>query len=491
MLLRFSGTEPLYRQIYQSVRKSILTGELSPGTRLPPSRALARENGVSRNVVLLAYDQLVAEGYAVPRTGSGTYVASPLPEALLSVTSEGATQRGGRKKARAERLSEFGRYADRLHLERKPQMGAPRPKLPYDFQYGEVAPDPITLEKWRRLLHRRAEHLATQYAPAAGHEGLRSALGEHVRRARGISCRPEQMIVVNGAQQALDLVARVLLDPGDRVLIEEPHYQGARHAFRAAGAVLSAIAVDGEGFDISSARQDAREARLAYVTPSHQFPTGAVMPLQRRLKLLEWAGANDSYVVEDDYDSEYRYRGRPLEAIQALDPDGRTIYVGTLSKVLFPALRLGFLIVPGSLAHAFLGAKWIADRHSPTVLQAAIADYIQEGHFERHLRRTRARNAERRTALLDSLHDLLGERIEVEGSNAGIHLLVWLRDFPTTNLARLVEQASRKGVGLYPVTPYYIRPPRRAGLLFGYASLNKSEIGEGIRRFAAALKEVR
>jgi GntR family transcriptional regulator/MocR family aminotransferase len=196
--------------------------------------------------------------------------------------------------------------------------------------------------------------------------------------------------------------------------------------------------------------------------------------------------------VEDDYDSEYRYKGRPLEAIQALDPDGRTIYLGTLSKVLFPALRLGFLIVPGSLTHAFLGAKWIADRHSPTVLQAAIADYIQEGHFERHLRRTRAKNAERRTTLLEALQDLLGERIEVAGSNAGIHLLVWLRDFPTTKLTQLVEQASSKGVGLYPnpVTPYYLRPPRRAGLLFGYASLDVGEIREGVRRFATALEEV-
>lgn len=279
----------------------------------------------------------------------------------------------------------------------------------------------------------------------------------------------------------------MLLDPGDRVVIEEPHYQGARLVFLAAGARLVPAPVDGDGLDVACLPRAGARARLAYVTPSHQFPTGVVMSLGRRLALLEWARRADAHVVEDDYDSEYRYEGRPIEAVQGLDRAGRVIYVGTLSKVLFPALRLGYLVLPGPLVEPFRRAKWATDRHTGTLEQEVLAEFIRDGHFERHLRRSRTRYAARRAALLDALAAHFGDRAEVVGANAGVHLLVWLRGVAPGALDRLVQRAAEDGVGVYPIAPYYLIPPKRAGLLLGYASLTEAEIRAGIRRLAAVL----
>jgi GntR family transcriptional regulator/MocR family aminotransferase len=303
-----------------------------------------------------------------------------------------------------------------------------------------------------------------------------------------VMCEADQVLVVNGSQQALDLVARVLLDPGDPVVLEEPHYLGAWWAFHVAGARLIPARVDDEGLDVATLAPSAARARLAYVTPSHQFPTGVVMSLTRRLALLEWARAHEAWVVEDDYDSEYRYEGRPIEAVQGLDRAGRVIYIGTLSKVLFPALRLGYLVLPPALVDACRAAKWVMDRHSPTLEQEVLADFIADGHFERHLRRSRTRYATRRAAVLAALAEHLGERVEVVGANAGVHLLVWLSDVAPRALPRVVEAARREGVGVYPIAPYYFRPPRRAGLILGYAALDERRIREGIARLARVVR---
>ncbi len=473
------GEGPLYLQIYRMLRQAILTGELRPGLRLPPTRALSRDLGVSRNVVLLAYEQLHAEGYVEGRVGAGTFVASPLPEMMLHPPP--AAEPVAPPRRPAPRLSGYGRRAvAQQPVEALP--AAPPPRV--DFRYGDVTLESQSLRHWRRLLMRHAERPPVGYGPAEGHPELRRELAAYVGRRRGVACEPHQVIVVSGSQQAIDLTARTLLDPGDRVLLEEPHYQGARQAFLAAGAELMSGPVDGDGLCIAAVPGS---AKLAYVTPSHQFPTGAVMPLGRRLELLEWAAMHRAYVLEDDYDSEYRYQGRPLEAVYGLDRRGRTIYVGTLSKVLFPALRLGFLVLPEELIESVVAAKWLADRQTASFGQAVLADFIAEGHFERHLRRMRTRNGERRRALLGALAEHLGERVEISGINAGVHLLLWLRDVEPARVGQIIAAAAARDVGVYPVTPYFLKPPRRAGLMLGYATLTPEQIRVGVERLAEVL----
>jgi GntR family transcriptional regulator/MocR family aminotransferase len=299
-----------------------------------------------------------------------------------------------------------------------------------------------------------------------------------------VSCGAEQIVIVNGSQQAFDLAARVLLDPGDAVVIEEPHYPGATMTFEAAGARLIRVPVDGEGMDTARLPAAAAGARLACVAPCHQFPTGVIMPAGRRLALLEWASRTGAWIVEDDYVSEFRYEGRPLEALQGLDRAGRVIYIGTFSKTLFPSLRLAYLVLPLPLVRPFLAAKWLTDRYTATLGQEALADFIAGGHFERYLRRACARNGARRRVLIEALTQHLGSRIEIAGENAGVHLLVWLNGVAPADLPPLIARAAEAGVGLYSIGPYYHHPPRRAGLLFGYAALTEAEIREGIRRLA-------
>ena len=488
MFVKLDGAGALYQQLYQSLRSAILAGQLVPGARLPATRALARELGVSRNTVLLAYEQLLAEGYAVGQAGSGTYVATSLPDAMLT-TAQAVPEVVSASEPVSPRLSAYGQHVS-THATMLPLGDDPRPtSLRYDFRYGLPAVEEFPHEIWRRLLARRARSASLRslrYGPPEGYGPLREAIADYLRRSRAVVCEPEQIVVVNGSQQALDLAARVLLDPEDRVVLEEPHYLGARQVFLAAGAELLSGPIDHEGLNVDALPTAASEARLAYVTPSHQFPSGAIMSLARRLALLAWAEQTDAYVIEDDYDSEYRYEGRPVEAVQGLDRSGRVIYVGTFSKVLFPALRLGYMVLPQPLIQPFLAAKWLTDRHTSTLEQEMLTDFICEGHFERHLRRSRTRNAARRAALLDALDTHLGARISISGANAGIHLLVWLHDVGLQQ-SELIQKAAEVGVGLYPVSPYYLTPPHLAGLLLGYAAMTESEIQVGIERLANVL----
>lgn len=481
MWTRLDGQGPLYLQLYRALRRSILDRDLPPGARLPASRALAGDLGLSRNVVLLAYEQLLAEGYVHGRVGSGTFVAPSLPDLSPATAALSRPPAGAQP-----RLSGFGRQAVELWRPYARDLAAPRPR--YDFRYGVVAIDSRALAQWRRLAARQAARPVPGYGSPQGLAALREAIADYARRQRGCVCAPERIVVVNGSQQALDLIARLLVAPGDRVLVEEPGYRGARHAWLAAGAELVPAAVDGEGMALESAGPAAHGARLAYVTPSHQFPTGAVLSLPRRLALLDWARVNDAFVVEDDYDSEFRYQGRPVEAVQGLDRDGRTVYVGTFSKVLFPALRLGYLILPDALVEPFAAAKWLADRHAPLLEQGVLAAFIAEGHFERHLRRMRTLYGARREALLAALDARFGQSVEVAGTRAGIHLLAWLRDLPRARLAALARAALAQDVGVYPVNPLYLDPPPRAGLLLGYAALEPEAIREGVERLAGAVE---
>jgi GntR family transcriptional regulator/MocR family aminotransferase len=303
-----------------------------------------------------------------------------------------------------------------------------------------------------------------------------------------VNASPERIVIVNGTQQALDLITRVLLNPGDRVLMEEPHYTGARCAFLSAGAELVTSPVDDHGIQVPRAVGQKRSVRLAYVTPSHQFPTGVVLPIARRFELLDWASRAGAFIVEDDYDSEYRYDGPPLQALAGLDREGLVIYVGTFSKILFPALRLAYLVLPESLLEPVVATKAIADTGTAALEQLVLADFIRTGHFDRHLRRTNASNAARRNALVGALHKEFGDRAQVCGANAGLHLLVWLKGKGGGRIADVHGKAERAAVGLYAVDAFYTKPPRRTGLVLGYAPLREREIREGIRCLAAALK---
>jgi GntR family transcriptional regulator / MocR family aminotransferase len=467
--------EPLFQQVYRGLRQAILSGAFRAGNRLPSTRELAERLGISRTVVLLAYDQLLAEGFVEGLGGSGTYVSQSL---------DAARSRSQHQSAQLK-LSRFGEAAARS-ASSVDFPGRRATPLRYDFAYGGRGDvDTFPFEMWRRILLRhvhKAPPRELDYAAPAGSHALREAIAVHVRRSRAAACDASQVIVVNGSQQALDLVARVLLERGDRVAIEDPQYQGAREIFRSAGARLHAVPVDGEGLD--PARLP-KKARLAFVTPSHQFPTGVILPLARRLALLDWARKCDAVIVEDDYDGEFRYEGQPLESLQGLDSEGRVVYLGTFSRTMFSALRIGYLIAPRPLVQAFTAAKWLCDRHTATLEQETLAEFIASGMYERHLKRIRRRNTAHRAALLEAIAKHLSDRVEVSGDGAGAHVVLWLEQ--GKNEQEVAARAAQKEVGVYGVARYFLSGATRPGLILGYTRLNEADICEGIRRLAEVL----
>ncbi|MFN8580177.1 MAG: PLP-dependent aminotransferase family protein [Gemmatimonadaceae bacterium] len=323
------------------------------------------------------------------------------------------------------------------------------------------------------------------YGPARGTAALREAIRAHIRRSRSVSCDADQVIVVNGSQQALDLIARVLIERGDPIAVEDPSYQGTREVLRAAGARVVPVAVDRRGVD--PLRLPAK-ARLAFVTPSHQFPTGAVLPLDRRVALLDWAARRRALIVEDDYDGEFSYDGERLQSLQGLDRDGRVLYMGTFSRTIFSSLRIGYLVVPTSLVAAFTAAKWLADRHTGTLEQRTLAEFITSGMYERHLQRVRRRNAARRRALLDAVRQHLDGMVELTGEGAGAHVVLWPRWRVREH--EIIASAAARGVTVYGVGPYSLRKPARVGVLLGYSRMREADITEGIRRFGLALRDL-
>lgn len=472
VLLTLSGSGPLFQQIYRGLRESILSRRISAGDRLPVTRSLARDLGVSRNVVLLAYEQLIAEGYAVGRVGAGTFVAPAMANG--SVTAEIAAP------DRSVRLS---RYATRiLDSSSDPPLPTPGRRARYDFTYYLANTEDFPATAWRRILARHLRTLPLDYAAAGGDGALRREIVRYLGRARGIRCEPEQVLLVNGTQQALDLTGRILLDPGDRVVMEDPHYTGAREVFCAIGARVVPVPVDGDGL-----RTDLlpRRARLAYVTPSHQFPTGAVLPPERRLALLAWASAGSAYILEDDYGGEFRYSGRTIEAVQALDRTGSVLYTGSFSRALFPSLRMGYLVAPPQLVRALAQAKWTADRHTSLLQQAAVADFLREGHLDRAMRRTRMRQVRRRDMMRKAVERHFGSAARILGAEAGAHLLLRFPEMPAASAAAWIAAAGRQGVKVGGVSHYYLNPPPCCELLLGYAGISERDIAAGIRILAS------
>ncbi len=485
--LPLDGAGALHRQAYRALRAAILERRVAPGTKLPATRALARELGCSRNTVLQAYEQLIAEGYASARSGSGTRVSEALP-----ARPERLAKRA-RPDVQPPRLSAFGARIAAGIPRGQASWSLPREPLPYDFRYGEPAYADLPLATWSRLLGRRARRLSVKrlaYQPPGGAPELREALADYLARARGVRTTPEQVLVVRGSQQAIDLSLRLLVDPGEMVVLEEPHYTGFSFCATALGAKTVFVPVDDEGLCVD-ALDGVRAARLACVTPSHQFPAGGVMPLARRLALLGWAQRTGAFVLEDDYDGEFRHAGRPLESLQALDEGGRVLYTGTASKLLFPALRIGWLVAPAALAAHFEDAKALADTGTATLEQLALADFVREGHLERHVRRMRERLAGRRAALIEAVASELGERAQVLGAEAGLHVLLRFEGLHARDVRALREACRARGVGVYPAAPFYARPPRHAELLLGYGALGVREIREGVRQLRRALDAAR
>ncbi len=472
---------PLYQQLYDRLRGAILGGSLLPGTRLPSTRRLGADLGIARNTVLNAYEQLHAEGYLDGEVGSGTYVSRALPEHLLHAPPSLPRKIGPAGKRPA--LSRRG-----MVLASAPGIaGGPGQEGP--FRQGRPALDAFPFDVWTRLIGRRWRSRPAcllGYGDPAGYRPLREAIAAYLGTSRGVRCGPDQVVIVAGSQMALDLSARVLLDPGDTAWVEDPGYLGARGALLGAGIRLVPVPVDAEGLDVAAGVARDSGVRLAYVTPSFQYPLGVTMSIARRLALLEWAARAGAWILEDDYDSEYRYADRPLAALQGLDPHGRVIYLGTFSKVLFPSLRLGYLVVPPDLVDAFVRARALMDAHAPTLPQAVVADFNREGHFARHLRRMRSLYAERQEVLVQAAARDLGGLLTVLPAKAGMHLLGWLPEGVKDRTAS--ERAEAAGVVAHPLSEFALGPAPRPGLLLGYTALTPRQIREGVKRLAAALK---
>ncbi|RNF84133.1 PLP-dependent aminotransferase family protein [Montanilutibacter psychrotolerans] len=480
MHFELDGRGTLNGQLIRALKGAVLAGRIAAGTRLPATRMLARDLGVSRNTVLAAYEQLRAEGFLDGRVGSGSYVAPPLQ--LVRSAPTAVAWPAGTSPAQTE----FARRA-RLYHHHLRQPGRAIPGVRYAFQYGVPVTNPALTSAWARELSHAAAYTSPSYPMTQGLPMLREAVCDYLARRRGVLASPDDVLIVDGTQQAVALTARVLLDPGDDAVVEEPHYNAIREVLQIHGANVGTVAVDDQGLKCDEL--PAVAPRLICVTPSHQFPSGALMSLPRRLALLDYAHRHDSWILEDDYDGEFRYDAQPLAALRSLDDAGRVIYVGSFSKVMFPSLRLGYLVVPASLRDDYINAKWQDDFGSSAIEQAALAKFIADGGFERHLRRTAKTLKERRAALLAGLRECGEGRIEIADSRAGMHLVVWLTGKTEAQGEAFILRARSLGLGLYPIAPYYLDPPDRAGLLLGFASLSVAEIGEAVRLFAACLRE--
>jgi len=468
------AAKALHHQIYDACRTAIVEGRLRPGQRIPSSRVLAVELRVSRFPVLNAYAQLLAEGYLESRVGAGTIVSRSLPDQLTSSSRPGVRFAAIRSGPRPVAL----RPSCLNRLEKSPWLGGWGA-----LGVGQVAVDQFPLPIWSNLVARHSRNMEAKsfrYGNQMGSEALRKTIAAYLRTARSVHCEAEQVMIVSGSQQALEISARVLFDPASSVWMEEPGYGLARHAFALTGCHLVPVPVDQEGLNVAAGIKRCRKARAAFVTPSHQFPMGVTMSAPRRFQLLEWAQHAGSWIIEDDYDSEYRYESLPIACLQGLDASARVIYIGTFSKVLFPSLRLGYVVMPSDLIGRFQAIRRAMDIGPPSFFQEVLADFIEEGHFARHIRRMRVLYRERRTALVDSISKELGSMVEVLGDEAGMHLAV---NVPSRcSDLEIAERAARQNLWLWPLSPSYMAGLPRSGFILGFGSTAVTEIPRAVRQ---------
>ncbi|MFK0162696.1 PLP-dependent aminotransferase family protein [Rhizobium sp. NPDC090279] len=474
---RASGL-PLVRQLYLALRQEIVAGRMPPGARLPSTRAAARLWGMSRGLVTEAYETLMSEGYAVGRAGSGTYVSTDVPE------------RTGRSGGAGWNRPEPGRLlsrAARAVTAPPPQLSEPSLQIP--FVTGRTPPDAKTRAVLTRIGHRHLGALSDHYRDPQGETVLREAVAAYLLAARGVRCTPDRIFITAGSQQAIDLAIRTLIDPGDFVAVEDPCYPPARLALTVHGAGLAPVPVDGDGLDVTVLAALAVKPRAVYVTPSHQYPTGAVLSMARRLALLDWAAATGAWVIEDDYDSEFRYDDRPLAALQGVDEHHCVIYAGTFSKALLPGLRLGYLVVPADLVPAFRVMRTLLDRFPAPFQQLVVADFLAEGHFSSHLRRLREAYRASRDVLVSLLRARLSDHLQVNSPHQGVHLLA--RPDAEHNDVALAQAARRHGVAVLPISPMHVAPMPRHGLLLGFSGLTHAEADLGTRGLAAVFAHLK
>ena len=503
---------PLHQQIYDQLRDAILTGKLRSRQRLPASRYLAQTLSVSRTTITQSYDQLISEGYLETRPGAGTFVCAQLPDDLLEAYCPPTAHQHSEAQLSLESLP-LSAYGDRLvHTSDR----VFKPKTDLSFTYGVPALDLFPLKLWRQLCSRRAAQSTDwmdYHGDLMGYRPLREEISAYISQVRAIRCQPEQILITNGTQQALSLIVHLLVNSTRResIAIENPGYLSAKRIFASSGAPLVPIPIDAEGMVIDGPNglrslSAHHLIKLVYVTPSHQFPTGVLMPLSRRLALLQWAQENSAIIIEDDYDSEFRYSGRPTPALQGLDSYGQVLYVGTFSKVMFPGLRLGYVVLPPALIPIFRRSKWLQDRQGSILDQQALTDFIAKGHLTKHIRRMRSIYAERRSALVRGLQEISASAQQgaasVLGDESGLHVMAQL---PITQSdTRTIEQAKQQGVTLFSAQEqYWAKDPKtqrqssiQSGIqsgtfIFGFGNISEPDIKEALQRIQISLHKLR
>ena len=471
----------LHKQVYDGFRTAILRGDLRPGQQVPSSRDLALDTGVSRFPILHAYGQLLAEGYFETQIGSGTYVSSSLPEQLNPAKKEVTELAEDPSSPRpvAKRVSRYPKFDTAALLRGWGPFGVHQPAF-----------DQFPFSIWSSLVARHSRNpnaSALHYISPQGSERFREEICAYLRTARAVQCEPDQILVVSGSQQALDITARVLFDPGSNVFVEEPGYSLERTVLKAAGCNLIPVPVDEDGMDIDSVARRFRNVRAAFVTPSHQYPLGSTLGATRRLHLLNWAQRSGAWIIEDDYDSEYRYESNPVASLQGLDVNARVIYIGTFSKVMFPSLRIGYIVVPRDLVELFTAVRFAMDIFPPYLYQEVLADFMQQGHFGRHIRRMRNLYGERRRVLIENIRQEFGDRLEVHGSEAGMHLAVTLPE--GLNDRDIVAKATSERLWLLPLSTCYLQPELcRQGLILGFGSSPVGQIPRAVRRLRSVIE---
>lgn len=466
------------RWLYESLRAAILEGRLRPGIRLPATRDLARQYRLARGTIVNAFDQLKSEGYIQGSVGSGTHVNKVLPEELLHVPREESPALPVRHKQR-RKLSD---YARRVKLFPNFEI---RPSRAFRTNMPALDLFPTTL--WAQVAARRLRRISASLLLGCGPMGyppLRDAVASYLSASRGVKCVADQVVIVSGVQEAIDIAVRLFVNPGDRVCMENPGYPGAAITFKAVGARISAIGVDDEGMRVPDANM--RGARLVYATPGHQFPLGVTMSVARRLQLLDWAAKSGALILEDDYDSEYRYAGRPVPALQGLDRHGLVLFMGSFSKVLFPSLRVGYLVVPPDLMDYFAATVSLTNRHAPLLEQAILCDFITEGHLGRHLRRMREVYAGRLSILLESAQQSLSGLLTISGVEAGLQIAGWLHG--GLNAESVATAAAARGVEVTALSRYRQGAAVREGLQLGFAAVDSKEIRRGVRELTITLE---
>ena len=475
--------QPAYARIYDRIRIAISSGALALNARLPSSRILAKDLRVARNTVEAALGQLVADGYIVRRRGAGSFVAGQLPKRDLhprAPTRVNIAKSGGAERRLSQRAQALKLY---------PGHYRPVPTMPFAPSLPPI--DLFPRNVWNRLLTREAARAGIdywEYGASNGLPALREAIAAHSSAMRATRCSPEQVVVVTSTQQAIELAGKVIADPGDCAWAEAPGYQPVQHCLRAAGLKIIQVPVDDEGLDVGAGRILAPRARLVYVTPAHQYPLGCEMSLERRKALLDWAQDEDAYIIEDDYDGDYRYEGRPIASLQGIDGGGRVIYVGSFNKILFPALRIAYVIAPELLVGAFVDAKHVADGHTALLTQGVLAAFIDEGHLGRHLRKTRAIYDERRLAFLEEAK-ILGDVLEFGPARAGMHVTGIFKDrMRRADDRAVVAECARSGVLVDPLSKY--GEVARGGLVFGFAGASRATSRRGLEIVRRAMVTV-